>query len=57
MVLPASAPPNAALILLSIRDVCVAFTSITASTIRLAALFSWAIRARALASLGRQEPP
>ena len=56
-VLPLSLPPRALRILLIMRAFCASFTSITASTMRLVTLFSWAMRTSARVSLGKQEPP
>ncbi len=57
MVLPASEPPMASLIFLTILAFWAELTSTAASTSRAATLFSWAIRIRARVSFGKQDPP
>ena len=57
MVLSATEPPRASLILLTMRAFWEAFTSTTLSTMRLDTPCSWAMRISATVSLGKQEPP
>ena len=57
MLLPVTAPPQAPAMISAMRRLRASLTSITVSTMRVGAPYSWAERTRARVSLGKQLPP